>query len=211
MKPIVLISLAILFVAGCAFIDRAREDYKLGNETPYADGEKTSVEKSRDLAAPISTIPWANLSTPVILLLGPYIFTWLRGRRIRLENLAENPNPITGKLGKNIGAEALIQHIANVAAGLFEVGPNGSVIKRGWKAMIVTGIGVLLAPETAQIIHDILIPYFQNTPPHWLAGLFNGTVLALTIGGLAAAEKWLSKVQPLVQPSKGTTDPVLED
>lgn len=197
MKNIFVILLILMAVAGCGFLQQAKEDYRTGKETPYQTDEITANQKAAVLAGTVSSIPYANFASPAILFFGPYIFTWLRGRRIRQQNLEPHPNPITGNLGKSIGAEALIQHFANVAAGIFEVGPQGSVIKRGWKGALLAGIGVLVAPEAAQVIHNAVLPALQNTPPDWLEHLFNGSVLALTIGGLAAAEKWLSKVQPL--------------
>lgn len=197
MKKIFAIFLILMAVSGCGFLQQAKDDYRTGKETPYQTDEITANQKAAALAGTISSVPYANVASPVILLLGPYIFTWLRGRRIRQQNLEPHPNPITGNLGKSIGAEALIQHLANVAAGMFEVGEQGSVIKRGWKGALLAGLGVLVAPEVAQVIHNSILPVLQNTPPDWLAHLFNGSILALTIGGLAAAEKWLSKVQPL--------------
>lgn len=198
MKKIILVLLAIVFLAtGCAFLEQAKQDYQLGANTPYAEGEITAQERSRVLAGTVSAIPYVNLSSPVVLLAGPYLFAWLRGRRIRKQTLPAHPNPITGAIGKNLGIESIVQHLANVAAGLFEVGPNGSELKRGWKGALLTAVGLVLAPEAGHIISTYLIPALQNNPPEWLAQLFNGSALMAVVGILAAAEKWLSKVQPV--------------
>lgn len=192
-----LVLFALLFIAaGCAFFKQAASDYQLGRDTPLASGEVSPNQKTAVLAGTVSSIPYVNLATPLISLGAPFLFAWLRGRRLRAENLPTNEKPVTGNLGLAVGAEAIVQHLANVAAGLFEVGPNGSALKRGWKTAVLGGLAVILAPEAQQLIHHV-IPVLQSTPPSWLAHLFNGSVLALTIGGLGAAEKWLSKVEPL--------------
>lgn len=199
--------LAVLLVSGCSFFKQAQSDYQLSKNTPYAEGEVTIEQKTQVLTGTISAIPYANLATPLLALGAPFILSWLRGRRLRYENMPINEKPITGSIGRAVGLEAIVQHLANVAAGLFEVGANGSSLKRGWKVTLLAGLGVALAPE-AQHIVSALIPILQNHPPAWLAHLFNGTVLALTVGGLGTLEKWLSSVEPLKAPSFIEKQPV---
>lgn len=199
MKKLFLFAFLATALTGCAFFDQAKQDYQLHKETPYAADETTPQQKTQILAGTVSSIPYANLSAPLILLAGPYFFGWLRGRRIRRETLAEHPHPITGSIGQTVGLEAIVQHLATVAAGLFEVGANGTAFKRGWKITLLTALGAIVAPGAEHVISEI-IPVLQSNPPAWLANLFNGGILALVIGGLAAAEKWLSKVQPVKEP-----------
>jgi hypothetical protein len=196
MKRILVLFAIVFALGGCAFFRQAADDYKTGRDTPLAAGEISPGQKAAALTTTASAIPYVNMATPVLMFGLPVLFTWLRGRRIRKENLPQNENPITGRVGLKIGAEAIVQHLANVAAGMFEVGPNGSSLKRGWKTALLGGLGVLLAPEAGQVLGHI-IPVLQANPPEWLAHLFNGSVLAITLGGLGMAEKWLSKVEPL--------------
>lgn len=186
---------ALVFVSGCAFFRQAAEDYRTGMTTPLEIGEVAPAEKARVLASTVSAIPYVNLSSPLVLFLGTYVFGLLRGRRIRAAKPI-NVNPVTGSLGRSLGLEAVVQHFADIAAGLFEIGPNGSSLKRGWKAALLTGIAISIAPEARHLLESF-IPALQANPPEWLAHLFNGSALALTVGALSTAEKWLSKVQPL--------------
>ena len=196
-KQVMFFIIAVTLVSGCGFFKQASEDYKLAKETPYAEGETTAEEKSSALSNTFSGIPYVNLATPLILLGGPYIFTWLRGRRLRKEKMEPNPNPITGKIGNAVGLESIVQHFADLAAGLFDIGNKEGLLKPGWKGTLLAGFGALIAPNLADFISATVIPSLQNNPPEFLANLFNGSVLALTIGGLASAEKWLHKVEPI--------------
>lgn len=175
---------------GCA---QMREDYQRGKDTPYTEGETTVEQQTGALANTVSGIPYANVSAPLIMFVGPYIFAWLRGRRLRKKTLTIHPDPITGTFGQTIGAETLIQHVANVAAGLFEVGPSGSSLKRGWKMALISGLGIAFAPYAQDMISNTILPILQTSPPTWLPAF----ALTGTIAAFAAAEKWLSKVQPV--------------
>lgn len=204
MKKYLLITFLAIGLIGCGLAKQAGEDYKTGKETPYAQGEVTAADQSKTLANTVSGIPYVNLSTPLILLAGPYIFTWLRGRRLRKQKMEPNPNPITGKIGQAVGAESVIQHLADIAAGLFDVGHPDGLLKPGWKGALLAGFGTLVAPELAHLISGTILPALENHPPEFLAHLFNGTVLAITIGGLYSAEKWLHKVEPIAHPKTPT-------
>jgi len=195
-KNIFLLFAVVFLITGCAFFKQAAEDYKTGRDVPLAAGEISPAQKAAAISTTASAIPYVNMAAPVLMVGLPFVFTWLRGRRIRKESLPVNANPITGAFGKSLGVEAVVQNLANVAAGMFEVGPNGSALKRGWKTALLGGLGVFLAPEASHLISQV-IPVLQSNPPEWLAHLFNGTALAVTIGGLGMAEKWLSKVEPI--------------
>lgn len=174
-----------LVLTGCEVFRQGAEDYSLGRTAPYAEGERTVQEQTNALVNTISAIPYANVGAPVVAVVAPYILTWLRGRRKRKQNQGISTNPITGPLGKDTGAEVVVQHVADVLTGALEWGRDGSGFKRAIK------IGLLALP-VIQFGQEILTQY----PPSWI----NSGLLATIIGVLAGAEKWLSKVKPLAEP-----------
>jgi len=66
-----------------------------------------------------------------------------RGRRIRLGK-TRSKNPITGEWGEKVGVEGLVQTAANFATAMFEVGPDGSGLKRTWKTVAAGSLAALL-------------------------------------------------------------------
>lgn len=181
MKKIMFVLAFVFVLGGCAFFRQAGEDYRLNRETPIQPGEISPQQQSATLVNTLSGIPYVNLAMPVVAILGPVIFGWLRGRRLRKNTMPSNSKPITGTLGENTGIETLVQGIANITAGLFDVGSDGSGFRRFWK------ITALSLP----VIHWG-VGYLTANPPSWL----DSGILASSVGALAFIEKQLSKVQP---------------
>lgn len=162
-------------LGGCAFLGHAKERYELSKQTPYGLGEVTVEKQTDTLVNTVSGIPYANLSAPVLALLAPFVLHWLRGGRL--------------KKGENLVGASPVQAGFSLLDGLrhsvFEVGPDGSALKRGWKVALLAYIGTQYG---APLLHQF-IPYVQENHPDWLSGIY----LSAFIGLLAAAEKSLSK------------------
>ena len=174
-------------LVGCAAFQQAKADYDVGKVTPMAEGEVSPSQAAHSLIDPIKDFlptpvqPVAGVAVILLTVLG----TWNRGRRIR-KQLVSTPNPITGFWGQKVGLEAVVQQIASVAHGLFEVGPENSGLRRAWKIAIsgLLAVAVLPPVQTFATTHPALLTEF-------LAAL-------AAIGGL---EKELSKVLPTAPPS----------
>lgn len=183
MKKFLFLFAALLLLAGCESLP---QDYQAGKSNPEI--RQLVQKETQAVTGVMSVIPYANMAAPVAAILFPYLaFAW-HGHRFRKQNLNASDRPITGAVGQAVRLEAIVQHLADVTAGLFEVGPQGSVLKRGWKMAILTGLAALITPE----IHQ-LIPALQAHHPGWMDGM----VLSLVVGGLSAVEKALSKVLPV--------------
>ena len=189
MKKFLVLGILLFSLAGCAFFKQAGEDYHRGKVTPLAEGEISPQQKAAALATSASAIPYVNVAAPLVLLGGGFIFTWLRGRKLRKENLPMNEKPITGNFGKATGVEAVVQHLANVAAGLFEVGPSGSAIKRGWQVTLLAGLAAAIFP----VVNDTIIQHVIANPPSWMPAIG----VSVLSGISAAVVRWLAKVEPL--------------
>lgn len=174
-RIMVVVSLAAL-VAGCAFLGRVKEDYNLNKNTPLSAGEVSPKDQARALTNTISGIPYANLAAPIVALGAPFVFGWLRGRRLRKNGAESKTSPTV--------VDKTLQVLNDARTGLFEVGPDGSALKRGWKIGLISTLGLFLAPE----IGKHLIPFISANHPAWL----NGAALSFVIGALAGLEKKLS-------------------
>lgn len=180
-KVLCLIGITIL-VAGCATIKQAKSDAEVGLTAPLEAGEVSPQEQASQVKDVLSAIPVIG---PYAGFLGPLlvgVFGWQRGRRIR-KGKPSSDNPITGFLGQKAGIEAVIQQLVNVVQGLYEVGPDGSGIKRAWKTglntLLAVGAGSMLVPDVAR---------FVASNPNIIVGL--STLSAL----FAGLEKEASKV-----------------
>lgn len=187
----VLVSLVTL--VGCAQIEQARKDVEIGATTPLEEGEVAPQQQAHEVGGILSAIPvvgpFASVLAPV---LGTF-FLWNRGRRIRKEK-PHSTNPITGFFGNKIGLESFVQHLSNIFAGLYEVGPDGSVIKRGWKVGLSTLGSIAAAALTIPDVQALVIAH-----PEYVAAL---TAVSGFLGGI---EKETSKVLPLVPGITPTT------
>ncbi len=188
MKNWIIVSGALLLSIGCASLNQAKQDYQTGKDVPLAENEISPEQQAKDLVDPITPIlPQASYAVGFLA----FLFTWKRGRRLR-KGQPITETPITGWLGNNLKLEWLVQRLADFRAGLFEVGPDGSSLKRGWKVALATMIGGSLAT----------LPGFQDAigaQPEATAVL-----TALLTALIAATEKQLSIVLPTAKASGGT-------
>lgn len=156
-KWIVLAVLAVVLV-GCATTKQAVDDYKTGATTPLEAGELSPSESVRPIVSTVSVIPVVGGFAPLIGTVLAGLATWQRGRRIR-KGKPQSQNPITGWIGDQAGLETLVQNAANVVTGLFEVGKEGSALKRAWKVGLTTtlslGTGALAIPAVRDfVVHN---------------------------------------------------------
>lgn len=174
--------LAVLLLGGCAFFQQRAEDYRVGRDTPYAAGETTIDDQTRTLVNALSGIPYVNFAAPFLLILAPPFLRMIRGHRIRKREGApddpKEPTPI------NRGLSIL----SGLRSYLFDVGPDGSKLKRGWKVALLTYVGALVAPH----IGSDVIPFLNAHWPEFLKGFG----LSFVTGLLAAFEKGFRQPQP---------------
>jgi hypothetical protein len=186
----IILGVALLFV-GCSTMKQAHEDYVIGATTPLAPGEVSPQQSAQTIVSTVSAIPVVGGFAPLLGGALAAVATLVRGRKIR-KGGATSVSPITGYLGGKVGLEGIVQSIANIATGLFEVGAENSPLKRAWKV----GLSVLLSVGTASLaipaVRDLVVAH-----PEYALGI--GGIAAL-FGGL---EKALSQVLP-VTPAKPT-------
>lgn len=185
-KSWIAIACAILLLAGCASVKQAHSDLKTGYTSPLEAGEQSPLEQAQPIAATITAV--APFLTPFNGLIATGlsgIFAWKRGNRIRAGKPVST-NPITGYFGNKIGAESLVQNMSNIVTGVFELGANGSPLKRAWKS----GLTALLALAGVSMAF-----------PQAQAFLMGNPAIIAAIGGLSALfgglEKTISGVLPV--------------
>lgn len=196
--PWIVVSLAfLLLVVGCKTIDEAKQDYQTGKEAALAEGEKSPSEEAQLFVDLIEAVPvvgnYAGMLAPFLV----GFFTWKRGRRIRKGKLPTSTNNVTGWVGEvgigKVKVENIVQIATDAIQGIYEVGKDGSAVKRGWK-FFVTGLitlfgGALLIPAVREFV-------LSNTAI--LMGLN-------TVGALVAGlEKKIQEIRP-VEPVAVTT------
>jgi hypothetical protein len=186
MKKAILFLALVLAFGGCAFFKQAKEDYQLGKATPYVAGEVTVDDQAHALTGTVSGIPYVNLATPLVALTAPMFFFWLRGRRIRKQAVNQD-GTAEGSSSLHFGVNEILNIASDLQRGIFEMGADGSSLKRGWKMALLTTAGFALAPEIGH-----MIPFIQAHHPAWM----DGVILSGLVGLLAAAEKALSKLKP---------------
>ena len=149
---------ACLFVTGCAAFRQAGSDKSLSDQTPLSAGETSPQERANKIAGALASLPYGAgvVAVPVAGWALGWFFSWRRGRKLRLQKGVFSEKPLTGEVGKTSGLEALVQHVADVRAGAFEVGPDGSGLKRMWKTKNRT--------ELPDLVLDILQPLRSNNP-----------------------------------------------
>ena len=197
MRKIALLLLCLSVLIGCGHIKQGIQDTKTGLSSPVEEGEKSPKDEAREITDILAPIPYVGTAVPVLIVPLTFFFAWRRGRRIR-KNLPVNKNPITGSWGQKVGLEAIVQEASNVIAGLFEVGKEGSGLRRVWKVglALLFGLGTTAAasPDAQRFI------------------LSHPDVIAL-IGALSAGfaglEKKLSQVQPLLESPVSAANPTI--
>lgn len=184
MKNALLLCLAgaLLFGAGCSVY----KDYQTGMDTPLAAGEISPKEAAKPIADAAGGLH--PLAGPIVLAALTVFGSWKRGKRINA-GIPSSSNPITNYWGIPGVLEKPIQNLSTVVRGLFEVGPEGSGLRRGWKVMVAGGLAALLLPILLELPGvDRLIASHSE-----LIGLILTAGTAL----IAGLEKKLSTVLPL--------------
>ena len=183
---------ALLILGGCAATKQAVEDTKAGLAAPVAPGERSPMAQGRKETEPLGSLPYGTILVSVV---GSLLGLWhanRKGREGRLGKVPVSTNPITGWLGSKVGIEGLIQGAANVAHFIFERGPDGSWLKRGWKGAVSVALPALLLFIPG--VRDWLLAHatdVQDMVTRLIAYLGTGTVTVL------ASEKGLSAVKPV--------------
>ena len=168
----------VFLCVGCAFIKGAIQDYQSGKTTPIAEGEKSPKDLASDIVDLVKAVPVVGNYSGVLLPILVGFFTWRRGRKIRFGRGDELP--VTGLLGNKIGIgkfniENIVRLITDTVHGAFEIGADGSAVKRTWKvwlSIILASIsGALFIPGVREFltanVKSVAIISF-------LAGLFGG-------------------------------------
>ena len=183
---------ALLILGGCAAAKQAVEDTKAGLAAPVAPGELSPMEQGRKEAEPLGSLPYGTILVSVV---GSLLGLWhanRKGRESRLGKVPVSTNPVTGWLGSKVGIEGIVQGAANVTHFIFERGPDGSLLKRGWKGVVSVALPALLLFIPG--VRDWLLAHatdVQDMVTRLIAYLGTGTVTVL------AAEKGLSAVKPV--------------
>ncbi|MBI3319743.1 MAG: hypothetical protein HYZ89_04065 [Candidatus Omnitrophica bacterium] len=183
---------ALLILGGCAAAKQAVEDTKAGLVAPVAPGELSPMAQGRKDAEPLGSLPYGTILVSAV---GSLLGLWhanRKGREARLGHVPVSTNPITGWLGSKVGLEGVVQGAANITHFIFERGPDGTLVKRGWKGVVSFAIPALLLLVPG--VRDWLLAHatdVQDLVTRLIAYLGTGTVTVL------AAEKGLSAVKPV--------------
>lgn len=181
--------LGLTTLVGCATVEQARQDAQIGATTPLEQGEVSPQDQAREVTNILSAVPVVGPFAPILAPILGTVFLWSRGRRIR-KGKPTSSNPITGYFGSKVGLESFVQNISNVFTGAFELGPDGSMLKRGWKAGLATLGGIIATALTVPDVQALVVAH-----PEYAAAL---TVIS---GFIAGVEKETSKVLPLSSPA----------
>jgi len=186
---IIAVAVALLAAGGCQWF----EDTKAGVTAPLAEGERSPLAEGQRLGDPIKSLP-LPFAGPIGWAVGLLAGLYLANRRgAKLRAAAEGSDrPISGWLGQVTHLEQLIQTLANLAAGVFEIGPDGSVRKRSWKA--IAGFAI---PALALMVPGVRDWVTVNADS--VTEVVSAVLAYLGIGtiGTLTAEKALSVVKPL--------------
>lgn len=200
---IAMIFMVLVFGAGCAWVKQAQEDIAISNATPIQPGEVSPDEKADRFSNLFNNLPWgaSALAVPLIGFIAANELRRRRGKAIRQQTQNTSVNPITGHIGNAIGFEAVVQWLADLRAAVFEVGPDGSATKRGWKAVLYSLIG---SASFGHLLYPTIVNTLQNftsNPPTWLHGAALSVAVATGTGIIAFLEKKMQKVLPISTPT----------
>ena len=186
LKTFLVLALAVTVLGGCAAAKQVYRDYQMGRKAPLSDGERSPKDVARVYAELVGAInPAAGKGVLGVLTV---FLTFRRGRRLR-KQLPTSDTPFTGFFGNLTGFEKVVQYLADVRSGLFDVGARNSAKKRGWKMAVLLGVAALGTPLITAIpfVKDLLVSH----------GSLTGGI-GVTLAVLAASiEKTVSKVLPL--------------
>lgn len=183
MRKLIIVTLLACTVLGCAAIQQARQDAEVGYTAPLAANEISPQQKAQTWGSIIAGIPYAGVAAPFAVPVLGWIFAWRRGAKIRKQQPA-SANPITGQLGNALGAETIIQHIADVRAGVIDVGAPESSTRRTWKGIVIGALGIAASSG---------LQHIAGQAPSDVQPAIWALVSAVILG----AEKWLQKVLPV--------------
>lgn len=168
----------VFFLAGCSLIRQGIEDYNVGKSTILVEGEQSPQDTAQQLVDLIKVIPIVGNYSRFLLPVLVGFLTWKRGRRIREGRGIETS--ITGNLGTSIAIgkfnlEGLVKIATDTIHGAFEIGKDGSAVKRTWKvwlSLILAGIsGALFIPGVKEFLSTNLKSVAIIS---FMAGLFGG-------------------------------------
>lgn len=186
---------ALVLVAGCAAVKQGGGDTRTGISAPLAEGETSPMAEGKRIGDPVKDLPIpfsGPIGSAVGVLAGLY-FANRRGARIRKAG-GLSTEPVTGWAGKVTGVEQVVQVASNVVRGIFEVGPEGSTVKRAWKAGLATAMasGLLLVPG----VND-WVAVHSGSIGELMAAL--AVVLGAGTAGILGTEKALSVIKPVTE------------
>jgi hypothetical protein len=168
----------MVLLSGCALIKQGVSDYQAGKNTPIASGEQSPKDQAQQIVDLIKNVPVAGNYAGVLLPILAGFLTWKRGKRIRTAKIGDRV--ISGSLGATVGIgsfnlENLIKLVSDTIHGAFEIGADGSAIKRTWKiwlSIILASVsGALFIPGVKEFV---LSNAKSLTAISFLAGLFGG-------------------------------------
>lgn len=150
--------LAIVMLAGCALIKQGVSDYQAG-KAPVAEGEKSPQELASDIIGLINAVPVVGNYSGALLPVLVGFFTWRRGRDKRLGR-PSGLTPITGSLSTlgfgSFNLENIVKIATDTVHGAFEIGADGSAIKRSWKVFLSIALaltsGALFIPGVKEFV-----------------------------------------------------------
>lgn len=186
MRNVLAIGFVLMFLVGCAAIKQAREDVTLGMSAPLSEGETHPKDAGKQFGQLFANAPYGSgvVLVPLLGSLFGYYKAWKRGKNIRLGRPAST-KPITGALGDSLKIEGVVQHLADIRAGVLDVGAPGGEGRRSWKMIVLFAL--------ASGLYSVIDPITQivvANPPAWM----NTAMLGVVLAGFAAVEKWLGKV-----------------
>jgi len=188
---LMLIAIVVLSFVGCAMLKQGVTDYQTGKDTALTEGETSPKDQAEQIIGLVQAIPvvgnYAGFLLPVLV----GFFTWKRGKKIRVANNGTTATPAIGILSSvgvgKVNLESVFQIVTDVVQGAFEVGSDGSAVKRGWKMGLSVLLAIVSTALVSPTVKDLILQH-----PQVLATI---TGLSALFGGL---EKKLSTVSPSV-------------
>lgn len=164
----------VLLVGGCAWVREQLGYHNVSKATPLTQGERSPSDRAKDDASPLAAIPvWGGALAMVASFVLGKIYEVQRGKSI-VKGTPATASPVN----------PIVKAVAGISSAVFEIGADGSAVKRSWKAMAsgLLAYGLTLIP----MIHAWAAT--NNTK-------FGATLLTLS-ALILGAEKALSNAAP---------------